>query len=311
MKKKISLLTGFLGLQLVLALSIYLLGKTSSAEFVPEALLQFDSNKIDKLVISDPDKEIIISKNGYDWILAKNKLAIEQSNLDRFMKKLEGLKTNWPVTTTSKSHERFEVTDQEYKRKISLYQEDKLITQVYLGTSPGFKKSHIRVDGQNDVYALGLNYYDVPITSKDWMDKSILGVKAASSIKGDGFNLTKTGNEWKMDKPLKDKVVDQDKVHQFVNALGALKVQDIANEKQEFPKDKSIKFEVNNGERYLIHLMEEDGKYLVKRSDIDHVFTLSKKDYEGLIKPKTAFLIQEKKDEKTQENGNKTSKTTP
>ncbi|MEC8056891.1 MAG: DUF4340 domain-containing protein [Pseudomonadota bacterium] len=290
MKKKIPLLAGILVLQLVVAFSVFLWSETRTGDFSSEPLMSFVPAQLDKLTVSDGVSEVVLSKKGEQWQLSGTGLPIAEDKLDRLLEKLKGLQTSWPVTTTSSSHERFEVSDSKMRRKISLYQGDKTVAELYIGTSPGFKKSHVRVDDRDEVYALEFNAYDVPATTKEWLDKSLLAVKSVTKIKGKGYSLSKEGESWLID-PLQEKrEINTDNVDKLVKAVGAFKILDVANNAPEFTEDKQTEIQVDNGSSYSIFLMEEDAKYYVKQTGFDQVFTLSKYEYERLTKPNLESL---------------------
>ena len=285
MKKKIPLLAGILVLQLVVAFSVFLWSETRTGDFSSEPLMSFVPAQLDKLTVSDGDSEVVLSKKGEQWQLNGTGLPIAEDKLDRLLEKLKGLQTSWPVTTTSSSHERFEVSDSKMRRKISLYQGDKTLAELYIGTSPGFKKSHVRVDDRDEVYALEFNAYDAPATTKEWLDKSLLAVKSVTKIKGKGYSLSKEGESWLIEPVQEKREINTDNVDNLVKAVGAFKILDVANNAPEFTEDKQTEIQVDNGSSYSIFLLEEGAKYYVKRTGFDQVFTLSKYEYERLTKP--------------------------
>ncbi len=293
MKKKIPLLAGVLVLQLVVALSLFLWEGDRSGNFTTEPLMSFEPAQLDKLIVSDGDSEVVLSKKGEQWQLSSAGLPVTDDKLDRLLEKLKGLQTAWPVTTTSSSHERFEVSDNKARRKISLYQGDKAVAELYVGTSPGFKKSHVRVDGQDEVYALEFNAYDAPATTKEWLDKSLLAVKSVTKIKGKDYTLSKKGESWLIDPVQENREIYTDNVDNLVKAVGAFKILDVANSAPEFTEDKQTEIQVDNGSSYSIFLMEEEAKYYIKRTGFDQIFTLSKYEYERLTKPNLESLTTE------------------
>lgn len=302
MKKNISLLAGVFGLQLVIALLVFLFGNSSSGEFTSEALLHFEKSNIDRIVISDSDSKVTLSKKGKAWLMAEDDLPVDSAKLDDLLAKLSEIRTTWPVTTTSSSHQRFEVAESKYRRRITLSIGEKPVADLFVGTSPGFKKSHIRAAEQDEVYALAFNAYDAPAIKKDWLDTSLLAVKSVTSVKGGDYELTKEDDKWRLPMSLENREVNSDKVNDLIKAIAAFRVMDVAKDKPDFDKDNSVTLEVANGESYFIDLMEKEGKYYVKRSDIDHVFTLSKYEYDRLSSPNKESLTAEIKPEQEGES---------
>jgi len=56
--------------------------------------------------------------------------------------KLEGAEAAWPVATSESSAERFEVSDAKFQRRIRFFADDAVVTELFLGTSPGFRRVH-------------------------------------------------------------------------------------------------------------------------------------------------------------------------
>ncbi len=293
MKKNIPLLVGVFVLQLTIVFFVFLLEESRTGDFSSEPLMSFESAQLDKLIISDGNSEVVLSKNGEQWRISDKGLPVADEKLDQLLEKLKNLKSTWPVAMTSSSHERFEVTDNKVRRKIALYQGDKPLATLYVGTSPGFKKSHVRVDDQDEVYALELNAYDVPASTKDWLEKNILAVQSVTKIKGKDYTLSKEGDSWQIDPVRENREIHTDHVNNLVKAVGAFQIVDVANDAPEFTGDKHTQIQVNNGGIHTISLMEKEGKYYVKRTGFDQEFTLSKYEYERLTKPDLESLTRE------------------
>ncbi len=51
---------------------------------------------------------------------------------------------------------------------------DKVVGDLYLGTSPGFKKVHARRADSDDIYAITFANYEATARTDDWLDKALL-----------------------------------------------------------------------------------------------------------------------------------------
>jgi len=293
MKKKIPLLAGVLSVQLIVALLFLILGNGDSKELVSEPLLGIYKDKIERIEISDSDKQVTMSKSGDGWHLSESGLPVEQSKLTSLLGTLEELKTTWPVATTSSSHERFEVSNSKHQRKLTLSKGGEPLAELYVGTSPGFKKSHVRLAGQDEVYAVEFNTYDAPVTEKDWLDKTLLAVKSVTKITGKDYDLTKDSDSWSLSVVPEGREINQEKVSDLAKAIGAFRVMDIVEYVPELDDDKRATLNVSNSDNYSLVLFEKDGKYYVKRSDIETYFTLSKYEYDRLTKSNLESLTTE------------------
>ena len=63
-----------------------------------------------------------------------------------------------------------------YQRRLQLKQGDKELGEYYFGTSPGLRQTHGRRAGEDEVYALAINNYDMPADANDWLDKTRLSL---------------------------------------------------------------------------------------------------------------------------------------
>ncbi|MFA0039029.1 DUF4340 domain-containing protein [Vibrio chagasii] len=73
----------------------------------------------------------------------------------------------------------------------ALYSKGGKVNELYVGTSPGFKRSHIRQEEDDDVYALEFSAYKASTKDSDWLDKSLLALPSVKRIKGENFELIK------------------------------------------------------------------------------------------------------------------------
>ncbi|MFA0040120.1 hypothetical protein AB4423_25970 [Vibrio chagasii] len=73
---------------------------------------------------------------------------------------------------------------------IALYSKGGKVNELYVGTSPCFKRSHIRQE-DDDVYALELSAYEASAKDSGWLDKSLLALPSVKRIKGEDFELSK------------------------------------------------------------------------------------------------------------------------
>lgn len=285
MNKKISLLAGLFVFQLLLVLVINLVNHGQTNNFQASNLLQLSNKTIDKLVINDGNKTITIEKQNQYWRLPDSfGLKASQSKVEGLIKKLEKLTTSWPVATTSSSHQRFEVDNNKFQRKLEIYNQGVVVDTLYVGTSSGFKKSHLRAQQGDDVYALNLNDYELPLSTKDWLDKSILKIDKPVTVKGADFELVNQTNNWKLADEKSDEKLDVAKVNNLVNALKNITITDIADGKISF-NDNPIELQINTqGDNIDLQLFSLNDKYFIKHSKFKPIFEIQKNTFETVKK---------------------------
>lgn len=283
MKNVKMLLVGLFGLQILLVAILYAGDSTEQSLFRPLLGENADdlSMDVEKIVIEDAQtaQQLELRQKSGQWQLPDG-LPLNQSKLDSVLSSLFALRTNWPVATTTSSHDRFEVDEEKYQKRIQLYSGGEVQAELFIGTSPGFKKSHVRVAGKDEVYALPLNNFEYSVSSDDWLDNSLLHLGSLSKIQGSGYDLSFIANQWGLASRPEGKVLLQDKVKELATAIQTLNVQGVQSQKlATFPV--GIKVNSDKGE-LSYQLFKDASNYALQRSDHDIQFKISQYDYDKL-----------------------------
>jgi len=290
MTKAQTWLSGLLAAQLLLGAILFWGGRPDQTA-QSQAFLSFEPPQIDKIVVGDGKQSVTLNRSADAWLIAElDKLPADANKLDAQLKRLSGLKTGWPVATTSGSHERFEVADGKFQRKLQFYRGDRLAGELLIGSTPGFKKSHVRKPGDTAVYAVEINQFDWPANPADWLDKSLLAAKEIETIKGPDYAIRKQGQTWQFDSAQASASTDQGaseqlnpvKAMELSMALSGLRV---ASQLDKIPEGagKSVELQVGGPKgtwRYQFNRVG-DG-YFVRRDDRDQLFGISQLDFDRI-----------------------------
>lgn len=289
-------LSGLLVLQLLIAAALFWGQQQPGQQSKRQALLSFQAQQLDRVVVSDADHSITLTKSGDTWLLPDlRQLPADAGKLRGLLDKLQSLQTGWPVATTDASQHRFEVAKDKFQRKLQLYQADKLVGELLIGTSPGFRKSHVRRAGDDAVYAVKLNSFDWPAKAEDWLDKALLAASDIKRIEGPDYVLAKQEDGWHFnaeqsaeDQPENTPpALNQEKAKQLASALTNLSVQALADNPPDFDAadSKAVTLQVSGpkGDRRY-RLLQNDDKYYVSRDDRKQAFTISQFDYDRIAK---------------------------
>lgn len=275
--------------QLLLVIGIFTYHQNSQQATSAQPLLDFDKGSIDKMVIRDANNSVSLQKTGSEWNLPDFKqLPIEQSKLDDLLDKLNGTKLTWPVANTSSSHERFEVTDDKFQRRIAFYQGDKQLGEFLLGTTPGFKKIHLRRANESEVYAVTLNQFDFSVDASSWLDKTLIDVKKVESVTGADYQLQKTGEQWSLvgDESAK---VDAFKADEIAKIFTNVEILDLP---KETPQGDAKTYTVKaDGNEWKYTFIKTADAHFIKRNDKDAFFKIGQSDYEKLVNITKSQLI--------------------
>ena len=205
MIKRISLLSTLLILQLLII--AYLLFDAGEEGGQNENALQYSFNpdSVSRLVISDgqsDDKESLsLMRLGDDWVLPDaHGFTVSKNLVSQLLKNISAVNSSWPVADTSESITRFELSDSNYQRRVSIFSKDLEVAGVdfYLGTSPGFRKIHLRNAGSDKVYSVNLNQLEFSVSADYWMDKSLLSIpgQIIKVEKLDAWTIEKRDDSW-------------------------------------------------------------------------------------------------------------------
>ena len=307
-------LAALLVAQVALAALIFRESRTGDSEPVNEHLLAVASADIDRIVISGGDGEANLLRVDGAWVLPSlNKLPASSARVRELLAELAAIHTGWPVTRTRASHQRFEVADESSQRQVRLYAGDATVAEFYLGTSPGFRKVHLRRVAEDPVYAVELSVHDLPDRDGDWLDKTLLAVQDPARIDGPDYTLVQSGEgRWAMEAETAQETattspVDDERARQLVSALAGLRVQSVAETPLDDAPDKTaaVTLGVATAAGHLeFRFMAADGQYFVQRSDRDTVFSLSQYDFERITEINRGELAAESEPaEDTKEGG--------
>jgi Domain of unknown function (DUF4340) len=180
MARQSQILSIVLVLQIALAAILFFTDTDSGAFIANEKLLDLNYDALEKIVIEESgDKTLVLQKQDKTWKLPGYfDFPASGEKLDRVFGKLFETQVGWPVATTESAEKRFKVAANEFERKLAFSTAGANAT-LYLGTSPGFKKIHARIDGENSIYGVDFSAYQASTKPIDWADQTILQVPRA------------------------------------------------------------------------------------------------------------------------------------
>lgn len=290
-QKRLSIL---LVLQVLLIIGVFVYNAKQQHAVDARPLLGIKIQEIDRVLVSDANGSAELKKSANHWQLpALEALPADGKKLTDALAKLAAIKLTWPVTTTRSAHERFEVAEQGFQRRIELFQGDTKRADILLGSTPGFKKVHVRQADTDEVYAVELNSFDFPALAKDWLQKDVLAIAEPEMIKAGDYHLQKEGGEWRFlsdDEMAAAPKIAQEKLTQLANALANLQVQELASSAPEQGEHTTLRVKSAAGE-WELTLAKTEGGYFVKRSDKPQWFTLSQYEYDRIAAIKKEDLI--------------------
>lgn len=208
-------------------------------------LVAADLSGIDRVVIEGPKSEApraadaapdeppieLVKKDGRWTIPGYHGVGADAAKLQGLLDKLTKGSRGLPVTTTAESLPRFKVTDAEHERRLVAYQGDKAVATVYVGTSPGLRRAHLRSAEGEGVYPMDLSTADFPLSPPDWVDPGQLKPDTAAVQQLElvpagqpAVTLARDGSGWKASGLPAGRTLDSKAVAPVLDAMAGLQV---------------------------------------------------------------------------------------
>ncbi len=306
MKKTILFLSIFLAAQIGLGITLNL-NRQHLAVFQPTTpLLSFDKSTIDAITISGPEgKKVRLVKKDSTWILPDdNDFPADQEAVKRLLTTLAGIKKGWPVATTAGAAERFKVATDNFERHIILRRGDKSVVDLFVGSSPGFRKVHIRVAGDNDILAVKFSAYEAGTTADNWLDKSYLHLdeKTIKGITMPGIKLRdRDGSLILADLGTKE-TMNREAVHRLVGEVANINIASVLGHvnKKQYNQDNPklvCTVDLDSGRKRVFTFSQPEKKdwFVLKSSHSDLYFKIEPWQVKPLLNTQRAALVTKKK----------------
>ena len=294
------ILAGILIVQLLFAVLLWYLN--TPREEAQEAFLSFDVDAVSEVTVRGDGEEIVLRKPDEEWVLPSDHPA-DGDKVVRVLEKLATADTGWPVATSESTAKRFEVTEENYQKHIVVQEGEETVADVYFGTSPGFRKTHVRKAEGGPVYAIEFSNYEAGTDANSWLDKYLLRPRGTvqSVTRVDGYTLTQSDEGWKTDS---DAEIDESKVRSFIDRFETLTVFEISDAELSETAP-TVQFDITDDQGamqlQLFHI--EDGDKWIARSDrFEGKFGVAKYIASELDKQLSDLVVDDEETEESAES---------
>lgn len=231
MNARLRFLGGLLAVQL-LAVAGLLLADGVVGGSGAASLLPFETPGVVKLGIASKEEALALRRGEDGWQL-ENGLPADEGKIREALNKLIDAPASWPVATSGATAERFEVTEENFQRRLVFETEDGAASTLYLGTSPGYRRVHARLDGQDEIYSIDFANYEAPAEAEQWLEKTLLQAEGAvTSVQFEGqddaWRLQREGDDGQW--LLNGGAADQETADKLANRFLDLRVLGFAQE---------------------------------------------------------------------------------
>lgn len=272
-----------------------------------EALVPVALDAVDRIDIDGGDTSVRLDRVSGKWQFPElDGFPADSARVEQLLTRLAELRRGWPVATTASAAARFQVGDDAYERKISLRQGDQEAPALLIGTSPGFRKVHVRRAGEDEIYSVAFSAYEAGVRNDDWIDRTVLTVDETqvSGIHWPTFTLQRAGDGFQLQGLSEGKTTAEEQVKSLVRRLFDMRIQSVAHGAavDASPQESKLEIELTmtDGEvlRYAFAKpTAEATHYLVKRSDSPYLFKVAEFDIKPLLETTSAELVRSEGDE--------------
>lgn len=254
---------------------------TAATAFVP-----IDPATIDRVFIGDEyDNEAVLARTGTRWVIpALHGLPADTGRIESLLAELSSGNHGWPIAQSPTAQQRFQVSESNYQRRLTLAARDDNLVTLYLGTSPGFGKVHARNGDQHEIHSLELNNFDIPAIAGKWLDPRILQTRVPVRIDTDLYHLRFEDGAWLTGN---GNTPDETSLLTLLTALKTIEVLGVADGDQarnlaEREADLIMRVESLAGTATL-ELMALDNRHFIHSSEYPLFFQISQLDYTRLV----------------------------
>ncbi len=272
--------------QLALAGTLSIVGARAARFTAPGPLVALDTASVDALEIAAADGAITLERDGDGWRLAESALPADAARIEARLATLASLDGGLPVATSASARAQLDVADDDFQRRIVLSAAGDALATLYVGTSPGFRRAHMRRDGADAVHAVELNVYDLPADADGWLDKGLLAIDAPTHIAGDGWTLEKNGEDWTLADLAEDETMVVDAASAIAEAVAGLRVTGLASEAaidDAGAESERMTVSITNTDEERELVFERRGAAVtVRRDDVDAAFDVAPASFDLL-----------------------------
>lgn len=308
MTRQTQILSILLGVQILLAVILYLTETDTGAFASNEKLLSLKFDELTRIEIEEAsDKKLAIEKQDGSWKLPGYfGFPASKDKLDRIVTGILDKSVGWPVATTSDAEDRFKVATGNFERKL-VFSTANASKTLYLGTSPGYKKIHARLDGESNIYAIEFSSYQASTKPIDWADQDILNVPRddIEAVEIAGLRLKRDQDKFVLEglAPMEETV--EAEAQTLLSNVGGVGFQEVLGNKEDpsyqldkpalaFSIEKKDKQKVDfrygklkDKEDYVLKATNSDYYYLIPKYHVDTLMGFDRKKLVKLVPPPT------------------------
>ena len=293
MTRSSRLLLLLLALQAGLVAWVHLEGDAPDPFKADTPLVAVAVDSADTLTIEQPGERLLrLARKGDAWVLPdKSNFPVLSAKFAQFTDRLLGAKRSWPVGQTMVAARQFKVTLDGFERRVRFLKGEAVLGDVFLGSSPGFRKVHARLDGDEHTYAIDFNAFDAPVDPAKWYDTEALktAVEDIARIDLGTFALKSGEGGFQVEDLRENERTDAEPVQEIVKRVSEVAFTDVLGEdgQARFKAGKPVvryTIELKKGSpiEHAVVAPQDSNRYILNSSAQPYYFEVEKDRFDNL-----------------------------
>lgn len=232
MKRHQQILAGVLVLQVILTVVVFWPSPVSTGEAEP----LFENVTLDEIVsltIADEQgNRIALAKQGEAWVVPEaDDYPARSAAVTSALSKTLQLEAGTVVARTPQSHKQLKVAEDAFVRRVIFETSDERAYVLYVGSSPSYGATHVRLEGQDETYLTrSITSYDLAATANTWIDTNYFSVSpqnvTAMTVENalGTLNFVKDGETWTLQGLPEDDEADSGQISTLLNRAAAVRM---------------------------------------------------------------------------------------
>jgi hypothetical protein len=194
------ILIGAFGVQVVLALVMWLRGNAATALKEHPILAGLDAAKVTRVQVYGENRPPVdLVKKDKNWVIASSfSYPADAAKITKLATSIAKMAAAEPIATQAARHKQLRVADDEFERKLVITADGK-DTTLFVGTPAGMGRSAVRIAGSDDVYAVsGVSAFAAGTAPREWATPAYVDVPRDDIAKvtvqrgGESFEVVRT-----------------------------------------------------------------------------------------------------------------------
>jgi len=270
-----------------------------------DQLLTFDFSAVDRVEISQRDQDsLVLAKQDTEWILPNQSgFPASRSKLEDLESQLFEITRPWPAGSTMAAARQFEVADNNYRSKISFFSGENQLAALYFGTSPGFRKVHARLAGEEVTYSLDLHAHEITAESNPWLNRQLLRIprEDLQELRINDIALRIVDGEVELEDIPADKQLDSQRAESILRVASGINfselIGDTEHERYFSPAEATLSYTIvttEGNEITVAYKKEGEEDILLQSSSYPFLFKASQSQFENVQRLTKEDLLVEK-----------------